>query len=105
MRCKALYAHVPRGQRVYGLISGQRRPRTFLIAARLGKLFEGPLLFEGTCHTPLFNHGLEKELCPLLNDNHVVVMDNVPFHKSEKTRKLSLQKGPLFSSCRLTLQT
>jgi hypothetical protein len=71
------YAYAPRGQRVYGLISGHRRPRTSLIAARIGKTFEVPFLFEGTCNTPLFNHWLEKEPCPLLNDTHVIVMDNV----------------------------
>ncbi len=87
------YAYAPRGQRVYGLISGHRRPRTSLIAARIGKTFEVPFLFEGTCNTQLFNHWLEKELCPLLNDTHVIVMDNVPFHRSEKTKQLITAKG------------
>lgn len=87
------YGYGPKGQRVYGLISGHRRPRTSLIAARMGKNFEAPILFNGTCNAQVFNHWLENELCPLLNDNHVVVMDNVPFHKSEKTRALIRSKG------------
>ena len=87
------YAYAPKGQRVYGLISGHKRPRTSLIAARLGKAFEVPFLFEGTCNTQLFNHWLEKELCPLLNDTHVIVLDNVAFHRSEKTRQLITAKG------------
>ena len=39
------YAYAPKGQRVYGLCPGQRRPRTSLIAARIGKTFTAPLLF------------------------------------------------------------
>jgi transposase len=51
------------------------------------------LLFEGTGNTQLFHHWLEKELCPLLNDTPLIVMDNVPFHRSEKTKQLITAKG------------
>lgn len=87
------YAYAPKGQRVYGLRSGHRRPRTSLIAARIGKTFAAPLLFEGTCNTALFNAWLEQELCPLLNNTHVVIMDNVPFHKSPTTQTLLNRQG------------
>jgi putative transposase len=87
------YAYAPKGQRVYGLRSGLRTPRTSLIAARIGTRFEAPLLFEGTCNTPLFNRWLETALCPLLNDTHVVVMDNVAFHKSNTTQALISTTG------------
>jgi transposase len=87
------YAYAPTGQRAYGLCSAHRRPRTSLIAARVGKTFEAPLLFEGTCHTTVFNHWLEKDLRPFLTHTHVVVMGNVPFHKSTKTKELITAKG------------
>jgi putative transposase len=87
------YAYAAKGQRVYGLCSGQQRPRTSLIAARMGQTVIAPLLFDGTCNTALFNAWLEKELCPLLNDSHAVVMDHVPFHKSAKTRTLITDTG------------
>jgi transposase len=87
------YAYAPKGQRVAGLCSGQRRPRTSLIAARMGSTFAAPLLFEGTCNTALFNAWLEHTLCPLLNATHVVVMDNVPFHKSANTHTLIARTG------------
>ena len=87
------YAYSPRGRRVYGLISGHRRPRTSLLAARMNSGFEAPFLFEGTCNTAVFNAWLEKELSPLLNCNHVVIMDNVPFHKSTSSRKIIESKG------------
>jgi transposase len=82
------FAYAPKGQRVSGLISGHRRPRTSLLAARIENTFAAPVLFAGTCNTPLFNAWLEQQLCPLLHDQHVVVMDNVPFHKSAKTKTL-----------------
>jgi hypothetical protein len=60
------YAYAPQGQRVYGLISGHKRPRTSLLAARIGRTFEAPLLLEGTCNAEVFNTWLEDHLCPLL---------------------------------------
>lgn len=79
-------AYAPRGQRIPGLISGHR-PRTSLLAARVGSTFAAPVLFEGTRNTLLFNAWLEQELCPLLHARQVV-MDNVSFHKSAKTQDL-----------------
>lgn len=73
---------------MYGLRSGQRHPRTSLIAARVGQTLQVPLLFEGTCTTSLFNAWLAQALCPQWHGNHVVVMDNAPFHKSALTQAL-----------------
>ena len=87
------YAYAPKGQRVYGLVSGRRRPRTSLLAARIGQNFAATFLVEGTYNANVFNGWLEKELCPLLDHNHVVVMDNGPFHKGAKTAELIARKG------------
>lgn len=87
------YAYAPKGRRVYGRRSGHRRPRTSLIAARIGTRFTAPLLFDGTCNTAVFNCWLDTQLCPRLNATQVVVMDNVPFHKSAKTRELIERTG------------
>lgn len=87
------YAYAPKGQRVYGLRTGHRRPRTSLLAARIGRSLAAPFLFEGTCNTAFFNAWLAEQLCPLLHANHVVVMDNVPFHKSATTKDLLSRRG------------
>ena len=87
------YAYAPKGQRVYGLCSGERWPRTSLLAARIGTTFTAPLLFEGSCNTALFNAWLAQALCPLLHGHHVVVMDNAPFHKSAMTQALLTSTG------------
>jgi putative transposase len=87
------YARASRGQKVHGKRSGHKHPRTSLIAARMGQLFEAPVLFRGNCNTEFFNAWLENELCPLLNEKHVVVMDNVSFHKGIKTKELIQKTG------------
>lgn len=87
------YAYAPKGQRAYGLRSGQQRPRTSLLAARSGSIFLAPLLFTGACNTALFNAWLAQELCPRLTAAHVVVMDNAAFHKSATTQTLLTQCG------------
>ncbi len=87
------HGYSPKGQRIYGLIAGTKHPRTSLIAARIGQHFGEPLLFQGTCNADIFNAWIERQLSKHLNDTHVVVMDNVSFHKGEKTKELIEQTG------------
>jgi putative transposase len=87
------HGYAPRGEKVYGLRSGHRRPRTSLIAARIGKALAAPMLFEGTCNTVIFNLWLAQELCPKLHEKMVVVMDNAAFHKSVMTQDLIRNTG------------
>lgn len=82
------YGYALKGQRIHGLIAGKKHPRTSLIAARIDHNFSEPFLFQGTCNAHIFNEWLERQLCPHLNDTHVVVMDNVSFHKGKKTKQL-----------------
>ena len=87
------YGYAPRGEKVYGLRSGDRRPRTSLIAALTDKRLVAPMLFDGTCNTQIFNQWLEEMLCPMLTANDVVVMDNAAFHKSQRTAELIQSTG------------
>ena len=88
------YGYAPKGQRVYGLRSGNRRPRTSLLAAKTpGQPLAATMLFEGTCNTLVFNAWVEQFLVPLLSENHVVVMDNAIFHKSQRTKDLITATG------------
>lgn len=82
------YGYALRGQRVHGLRSGNRRPRTSLIAGLIGKKLTAPFLFEGTCDTATFNMWLEQQLVPGLEPGMVVVLDNAAFHKSSVTKKI-----------------
>ncbi len=87
------YGYAPKGQRVDGLVSGHRRPRTSLIAARMNGRLEEPYLFDGTCDTAVFNAWLKTRLCPRLNTQHLVIMDNAAFHASPETARLIEQTG------------
>lgn len=82
------YGYAPKGQRVDGLLSGHRRPRTSLIAARMDGRLAEPCLFEGTCDTAVFNAWLKTRWCPRLNAQHLVIMDNAAFHTSPETAQL-----------------
>lgn len=83
----------PKGQRVDGLISRHRRPRTSLLAACIEGRLEEPLLLEGTCDTRVFNAWLQTRLCPRLTAQHLVIMDNTTFHKSPETAQFIEETG------------
>jgi putative transposase len=87
------YGYAPKGQRVYGLTSGHRRPPTSLIAARIGPDFAEPFLFDGTCDAAVFHSWLQARLCPRLTPEHLVIMDNAAFHKSPETAQLIRHTG------------
>ncbi len=78
---------------MYGLTSGHRRPRTSLIAARIGPDFAEPFLFDGTCDAAVFNSWLRARLCPRLTREHLVIMDNAAFHTSPDTAQLIRHTG------------
>jgi len=90
------YGWALKGQKVYGERSGNRRPRTSFLAAKMpdGRL-EATQLWEGTCNAMIFNEWVENLLCPLLDKNCVVIMDNATFHKSARTRQLIEDKGAI----------
>ncbi len=87
------YGRASRGQKVYGLRPGNSRPRTCFLAGQIDGTLQATQLWEGTCNTHIFNQWLEESLCPVLNENHVVVMDNAAFHKSTKTQEFIEQAG------------
>lgn len=87
------HGRAPRGQRVYGLRSGNRRPRTSLIGAlKEGKL-TAPMLFSGTTNTSVFNQWLEEALLPAIGTGMTLIMDNAIFHKSQATRDIVHKAG------------
>lgn len=87
------YAYAPKGVGVPAKVPSNRYTSTTLIAARFESGFRVPLLFEGSCDAIAFNTWLEKMLCPLLNDKHVVILDNASFHKGCRTADLITATG------------
>ena len=87
------YAYAPKGTRVEAEVPSHRYTTTTLIAARLDGRFTVPLLFEGSCDAIAFNTWLSELLCPLLDDTHVLIMDNASFHKGSETAALIRGSG------------
>ena len=87
------YAYAPKGVGVEAKVPSHRYTTTTLIAARFEGCFTVPLLFEGSCDKIAFNTWLSEMLCPLLNDTHVVIMDNASFHKGSETAALIRGSG------------
>lgn len=69
-----------KGEKVYGEHSGNRRPRTSVIAAHRGKILRAPMLFEGTAKTELVNDWTEKMLLKELRPDSTIIWDHAAFH-------------------------
>lgn len=83
----------PRGQKVYGDHSGNRRPRTSLIAARRGKDFLAPMLFSGTADADLVNNWAQNMLCKELRPDSTIIWDNAAFHKKQDLEAIAHEGG------------
>ncbi|BFD46050.1 MAG: hypothetical protein DMENIID0002_06960 [Rickettsia endosymbiont of Sergentomyia squamirostris] len=59
-----------------------------IIAGLVNNKSIAPFVFNKTCNTELFNNWVEKFLIKELTAGQVLVMDNVSFHKSQKTKEL-----------------
>ena len=87
------YGWAMRGQQVYGDHSGNRRPRTSLIAARRGKDFLAPMLFSGTADADLVNDWMRHFLCKELRPNSTIIWDNAAFHKKKDLEAIAHAYG------------
>ena len=83
----------PRGKKVYGECSGNKRPRTSLISAKQGRMLLAPILFEGSTNATLFNYWLQNHLFKELAVDSTLIMDNASFHKTPLTRQLIEEAG------------
>jgi hypothetical protein len=83
----------PRGQKVFGRISGNNRKATNLIMAQRRNEWLAPMLFTGSCHTETVNQWIEKMLLPELSTPSVVIMDNARFHNKEQMNAILEKAG------------
>jgi putative transposase len=82
-----------KGVRVYTQRSGQTRPRTGLIAARRGKQWLAPMLFNGTANTALVNAWFEKMMLKELRPNSTIIWDNARFHNPKDLQPIASNGG------------
>ena len=86
----------PRGEKIYGDVSGCNRKNVNLIMAQRRKEHLAPMLFEGSCDSLLVNAWLEEGLMPLLKKPSIVIMDNAPFHKKKEIAAILERHGHAF---------
>lgn len=83
----------PRGEKVHGECSGNKRPRTSLIAARRKRTLLAPMLFEGTADTELVDQWVETQLLPQLAPGSTIVFDNARFHNRKNLTAIAGKNG------------
>ena len=87
-----------RGEKLLGKKSGKYYERTNIIAGYVNRKSLAPMIFNGSCNTPLIEAWVEQFLIKELKPSQVVIMDNASFHKSQKIKDLIESVGcrPIF---------
>lgn len=83
----------PRGEKIYGDVSGNNRKCTNLIMAQRRKEWLAPMTFEESCDSLVVNAWLEERLMPALKCPSIVIMDNAPFHKKKEMAAILEKHG------------
>ncbi len=83
----------PRGQKIYGDVSGNNRKDVNLIMAQRRERWLAPVVFKGSCNTELVNTWLKDFLLKELDQPSVIVMDNASFHKKADIKAILKKAG------------
>lgn len=78
------YGYAPRGQQVFGRISGRKYKRCGMVAAKMGGRILAPFQYSGTMDSRLFEFWFSTQLLPSLERDTVIVMDNASFHSKKR---------------------
>lgn len=82
------YAWSPRGKSVNDERNGRATEKLNIIAGLSGKNIIAPMIYECSTNSEIFNFWLEHSFLPEIPKGSLIVMDNVSFHKSKKTKDL-----------------
>ena len=87
------YGLAPRGEKVYGDVSGKRYKRLNIISAQCGNEAVAPFAYEWGTSSVWFEVWFEWHLCPLLSPGKVIIMDNALFHRKKPLEKIAALYG------------
>jgi isfu1 transposase len=87
------YAWSKRGFPVIGERVGKRFARESFVAELMNKNIVAPFCYQGTMDNVLFNFWLSNFLLPQIGSDHIVIMDNAAFHKSQGRQEPINQAG------------
>ena len=85
------FARSPRGQKVVGVISGQKFKRTNIVAGLCQKSWVAPLQYEGNTDSGLFEFWFENCLLKEIARKYIV-LDNATFHRKAHLIELAAKK-------------
>jgi len=87
------YGLAPRGEKVYGEVSGKRYKRTNIVSAQCGIEKISPFIYDWGTNAVWFEVWFEWHLCPNLSQGKVIVMDNALFHRKPALGKIAAFYG------------
>lgn len=87
------YGRAYRQNRVYQAVPFNRGNRLTMISAISVEKIEAALYGEWSANGFIFLNFIEQCLCPVLSSRHVVVMDNVAFHKVAGVKEVIERTG------------
>ena len=87
------YARAPRGELVYGKVSGKKYKRTSIVAGLCNKNIIAPLQYSGTMDSTLFLFWFTTMLLPCILPGSMIVMDNARFHCKSTLSEVAEQAG------------
>ena len=86
----------PRGERLIDHAPhGHWNTQTFIAALRHDRL-DAPWILKGAMDREMFDLYIETQLAPTLHKGDVVILDNLPAHKSPKSQALLKEQGNWF---------
>jgi transposase len=86
----------PKGQRLYAKAPfGHWKTQTFVAGLRCSGL-TAPWVIDGAMTRRIFEIYVETQLAPTLSKGDVVILDNLPAHKSERAAECLKQRGAWF---------
>ena len=83
------YGLAPRGEKVYGEVSGKRYKRTNIVSAQCGNEYIATFVYDWATKAVWFEVWFEWHLCPLLSPGKVIIMDNALFHRKPKLEQIA----------------
>lgn len=94
--CYRKHAWSKRGEKIYTEnLTGKEYIRTSIIGGLRYKKPTATFSFIGNTNTEIFNFWVEYCLCPVLEKDDVVIIDNAKIHKSPKAKELIESKGAI----------
>lgn len=83
------YGLAPRGEKIYGEVSGKRYKRTNIVSALCGNETLATYVYDWATKAVWFEVWFEWHLCPLLAPSKVIIMDNALFHRKPKLEQIA----------------